>query len=189
MIGPPVPRDYGPVDHHGAVRHGVYPGSFDPPTLAHLAVADAARRRHGLDRVVWTLSRHPLGKERGRTTVEERRTVLDQVAIDHAWLEVNVVDARLVADLADGYDVVVMGADKWHQLHDPSFYEDGAAMAEALSRLPTCAVAPRDGLEVPREVLLEVPRWVARQSSTAAAAAEPWTMLSAARSFGLWDGS
>jgi len=121
--------------------------------------------------------------------VEERRTVLDQVATDHAWLEVNVVDARLVADLADGYDVVVMGADKWHQLHDPSFYEDGAAMAEALSRLPTCAVAPRDGLEVPREALLEVPRWVARQSSTAAATAEPWTMLSAARSFGLWDGS
>ncbi|MEC8920902.1 MAG: nicotinic acid mononucleotide adenylyltransferase, partial [Actinomycetota bacterium] len=33
------------------MRHGVYPGSFDPPTLAHLAVADAARRRHGLDRV------------------------------------------------------------------------------------------------------------------------------------------
>jgi len=184
-----VPRHDESVDHHGAVRHGVYPGSFDPPTLAHLAVADAARRRHSLDRVVWTLSRHPLGKEQGRTTVEERRTVLDRVATDHAWLEVNVVDARLVADLADGYDVVVMGADKWYQLHDPSFYEDEAAMAKALSRLPTCAVAPRDGLEIPPEALLAVPRWVARQSSTAAAAAEPWTMLSAARSFGLWDGS
>ena len=184
-----MPRHYAPVDHHGAVRQGVYPGSFDPPTLAHLTVADTARRRHSLDRVVWTLSRHPLGKERGRTTVEERRTVLDRVAIDHTWLAVNVVDARLVADLADDYDVVVMGADKWHQLHAPSFYEDGAAMAKALSRLPTCAVAPRDGLEVPLEVLLEVPRWVARQSSTAAAATEPWTMLSAARSFGLWDGS
>ena len=158
-----MPRHYVPVDHHGAVRQGVYPGSFDPPTLAHLTVADTARRRHSLDRVVWTLSRHPLGKERGRTTVEERRTVLDRVAIDHAWLAVNVVDARLVADLADDYDVVVMGADKWHQLHDPSFYEDGAAMAKALSRLPTCAVAPRDGLEVPLEVMLEVPRWVARQ--------------------------
>ena len=121
--------------------------------------------------------------------MEERRTVLDQVATDHAWLEVNVVDARLVADLADGYDVVVMGADKWRQLHDPSFYEDGAAMAEALSRLPPCAVAPRDGREVPREALLEVPRWVARQSSTAAATAQPGTMRSAARSCGLWDGS
>ena len=121
--------------------------------------------------------------------MEERRTVLDRVAIDHTWLAVNVVDARLVADLAGDYDVVVMGADKWHQLHDPSFYEDGTAMAKALSRLPTCAVAPRDGLEVPPEVLLKVPRWVARQSSTAAAATEPWTMLSAARSFGLWDGS
>ena len=95
------------------MRSGVQPGSFDPPTLAHLAIADAARRRWDLDRVVWALSRDPLGKERGgRTTVEARRAVLDRVADDHAWLEVVVSDARLVADLATGHDVVVMGADK-----------------------------------------------------------------------------
>jgi len=30
---------------------GCYPGSFNPPTIAHLAVADAARRQAGLDSV------------------------------------------------------------------------------------------------------------------------------------------
>jgi hypothetical protein len=204
----PPPGDL--IGKHGNVRSGIQPGSFDPPTLAHLAIADAARRRWNLDRVVWALSRDPLGKRQGgRTTVEARRTVLDSVADDHPWLEVVVSDARLVADLASGYDVVVMGADKWHQLHDPAFYGDGsgdgdghpgpdahgggadraeAAMAEALERLPTCAVAPRDGLHVPAEVRLDVPGWVARQSSTAAVATAPWMMLSAARSSGMWAG-
>jgi hypothetical protein len=62
-------------------------------------------------------------------------------------------------------------------------------MAEALRRLPTCAVAPRDGLHVPAEVRLDVPGWVARQSSTTAVASAPWMMLSAARSSGMWTSS
>ncbi len=168
------------------MRSGVQPGSFDPPTLAHLAMAFAAVRHHDLDRVVWTVSRQPLGKDAGRTTVDERLDVLRTVAADHRWLEVAVSDARLVADLADGHDVVVMGADKWHQLHDPAFYADEAAMADALARLPTCAVAPRLGLGVPDEVRLDVPGWVARQSSTDAVEGASWTALSAARTSGLW---
>ena len=196
------------IGKHGGVRNGVQPGSFDPPTSAHLAIAEAARHRWNLDRVVWVLSRDPLGKESGgRTTVEARRGVLESVAGDLPWLEVEVSNARLVVDLASGYDVVVMGADKWHQLHDPGFYRDGhgdhdgdgegarteakraeTAMAEALRRLPACAVAPRDGLEVSAEVKLDVPGWVARQSSTTAVARAPWMMLPAARSSGLWTG-
>ena len=114
------------IGKHGGVRNGVQPGSFDPPTSAHLAIAEAARHRWNLDRVVWVLSRDPLGKESGgRTTVEARRGVLESVAGDLPWLEVEVSNARLVVDLASGYDVVVMGADKWHQLHDPAFYGDG----------------------------------------------------------------
>jgi len=170
----------------GDVRTGAQPGSFDPPTLAHLAIAWAARRHHDLDRVVWTVSQRPLGKEVGRTDVEARLEVLRAVAADHRWLEVVATDARLVADLAEGHEVVVMGADKWHQLHDPAFYDDEASMTEALARLPTCAVAPRSGLAVPDEVRLNVPGWVARQSSTEALDGAPWTALSAARASGRW---
>ena len=122
--------------------------------------------------------------------------VLHEVAADHSWLAIDVTDARLVADLADGYDVVVMGADKWHQLQDVAFYRPDhqgvgmdaeTAMEQALKRLPPCAVAPRGGLDVPAEVALPVPHWVARQSSTDAVAGESWMALSAARRSGLWD--
>jgi len=89
----PAPDDL--IGKHGNVRSGIQPGSFDPPTLAHLAIADAARRRWNLDSVVWALSRDPLGKQQGgRTTVEARRAVLDSVADDHAWLEVEVSGPR-----------------------------------------------------------------------------------------------
>ena len=185
----PPPDDL--IGKHGNVRSGIQPGSFDPPTLAHLAIADAARRRWNLDSVVWALSRDPLGKQQGgRTTVEARRTVLDSVADDHPWLEVVVSDARLVADLASGYDVVVMGADKWHQLHDPAFYGNGHGGRHGdAGGNGAGAVAPRDGLHVPAEVRLDVPGWVARQSSTTAVASAPWMMLSAARSSGMWASS
>ena len=98
--------------------------------------------------------------------MEARRAVLDRVADDHAWLEVVVSDTSLVGDLSTGHDVVVVGANKWHQLHNPTFYgtdtdgveadEAEAAMANALGRLPTCAMAPLDGLQVPAEVRLDV---------------------------------
>ena len=178
------------------MRTGVQPGSFDPPTLAHLAIAHAALRHHNLERVVWAISRQPLGKDAGRTCVDDRLVVLHEVAADHPWLTIDVTDDRLVADVADGYDVVVMGADKWHQLHDVAFYRSNhrgvgmdatKAMEQALKRLPTCAVAPRGGLDVPTELALPVPGWVAHQSSSAAGAGESWMALSAARQAGLWE--
>jgi len=168
------------------VRTAVQPGSFDPPTLAHLVIAWAVMRHHDLGQVFWTVSRHPLGKEIGRTSVDERLEVLNEVAADHRWLEVETSEVRLVADMAQGHDVVVMGADKWDQLHDPTFYDNESAMADALASLPTCAVAPRLDLEVPEEVCLEIPTWASRLSSTDALCGNPWMALSAARSSGLW---
>ena len=63
-------------------------------------------------------------------------------------------------------------------------------MTDALGRLPTCAVATRNGLQVPADVRLDGAVWVARQSSTLAVDTAPWVMLSAARASGLWaDGT
>ncbi|WP_419919708.1 hypothetical protein [Candidatus Poriferisocius sp.] len=44
-------------------RIGVYPGSFNPPTIGHLAIARAAPAQQGLDRVDLAVSRVALGKE------------------------------------------------------------------------------------------------------------------------------
>lgn len=131
----------------GLALRGCYPGTFNPPTVAHLAVATAAVELGGLERLDLIVSRQPLGKDAPVVpTLADRVAVLEEVASTRPWLGVVVHDARLVVDLAVGYDAVVMGADKWRQVVDPSWYGgDVAARDEALARLPRPLVAPRAG--------------------------------------------
>ena len=44
-------------------RRGVYPGSFNPLTVAHLAIADAAFHTARLERLDLAISRAALGKD------------------------------------------------------------------------------------------------------------------------------
>jgi nicotinate-nucleotide adenylyltransferase len=151
-------------------RVGVFPGSFDPPTVAHLAIAEAARDQCRLDRLDLVVSRVPLGKDHAaQTSVAERVAELEQLAAGRPWLGVAVTDARLLADVAAGYDVLVVGADKWAQLHDPSWYGGSTDERDAaLARLPEVAVAPRAGFPLPEGVhALEVDPAHHHVSSTA----------------------
>ena len=176
----------------------VYPGSFDPPTLAHVTLAEAAVRQAGITRVDLVLSLRPLGKEgRPGPTVEQRAEVLQRVASRLPWLRVEVVESRLIVDIAQGYDAVVMGADKWAQVVDPEWYGGSAdARDAALARLPRLLVAPRAG-EHPSSVAdaagvtaavmaLEVPPDLADVSSTRARAGHHHLMLPEAVESGLW---
>ena len=62
-------------------RVGIYPGSFNPPTIAHLAIAAAARDQRSLDRVVLAHSHRVLGKgEVERPLFRHRVEVLEAVA-------------------------------------------------------------------------------------------------------------
>lgn len=138
-----------PVWQPGRVRVGVYPGSFDPLTRGHLAVADAARRRLGLDRVDLVVSRDPLGKDRTRPPdLAHRLAVLRAEAARHPGLGIRLTGHRLIADIARGAAAVVVGADKFAQIVDPTWYGSVAERDRALARLPTVAVAPRRGTEV-----------------------------------------
>jgi hypothetical protein len=135
-----------PGDPAGATGPiGCYPGTFDPPTVAHLAVAEAAVAAAGLARLDLVVSRRPLGKAAATTpTLEDRLAVLHQVAGTRPWLGIAVTDHRLIADIAAGYDAVVVGADKWRQVVDPAWYGGSTAARDAaLSRLPRVLVAPR----------------------------------------------
>ena len=155
----------GTVRHHGDVR-GAYPGTFDPPTIAHLAIAEAACRQCALDRVDLVLNRDPLGKT-GIRPLRERIQMLEAVAATRSWLHVAVTDHLHLADIAGGYDVLILGADKWGQVLDVAFYESAEARDDAVARLPTLAVAPRQGLAVPDDcVVLNVE--LSDVSSTAA---------------------
>ena len=138
---------------------GVYPGSFNPPTRAHLAIAEAARSQHGLDRVVLSVSRSALAKEEvDHPRFEHRIEVLEASVAAIGWLSVRVTEHRLLADVAEGFDLLIVGADKWWQIQDPGWYgDDPAARDAAMARLPTLAIVARDGLEIPARHRLEVP--------------------------------
>ena len=134
-----------------APRKGAFPGSFNPLTVGHLAVAEAARTECRLDRVDLIVSHVALAKETvERPRLDDRVSVLRAAAAARSWLDVRVTDDQLIADIAAGYDVVIMGADKWAQVVDPAFYGGSIeARDAALARLPLAAVAPRPPFEVP----------------------------------------
>jgi hypothetical protein len=124
---------------------GCYPGSFNPPTVAHLAIAEAAVVQAGLDRVDLVVSRLALGKEASAgPCLDDRLAVLESVATSRPWLAVRLTDAQLVADIVEGYDVAILGADKWAQINDPAWYGGSVAARDAaVARLPRLLIAPR----------------------------------------------
>jgi hypothetical protein len=137
-----------------AGRRGAYPGTFDPPTIAHLAIAEAALAQCRLDRVDLILNRDPLGKAGATRSLEARLAMIEAVAASRPWLHVAVTDQRHLADIADGYDVLVLGADKWVQVLDAAFYASDADRDAAVRRLPALAVAPRQGLPLPEGAVM-----------------------------------
>ena len=176
-------------------RLGVYPGSFNPPTVGHLAIAQAARDQRRLDRVDLVVSRVALGKEVvGRPAFEDRIAVLEASVADIDGLEVAVTDHQLLVDIARGYHVVVMGADKWAQVLDPAFYGHSAQArdqaVEALCQLEL-AIAPRPPLDVPEGAELLVAAGLGPMSSSGARQGRQEWMTAAARAFddatGAWS--
>ena len=127
------------------MRVGAYPGTFDPPTVAHLAIAEAAWRQGGLDRIELVVCESPLGKkDAGVAPLESRIRLLDAICESRPWLAVTVSGSELICDIAEGYDAVVMGADKWAQVVDPAWYDGSTADRDAaVSRLPRVLLAPR----------------------------------------------
>lgn len=152
------------------MRRAVFPGSFDPLTVGHLAIADAAHEQVVLDEVCMVISREPLVKEAAaQAAVGERLGAIRDAASERAWLSAAETEHRLLVDIAQGYDFLIVGGDKAAQLLDPVFYGGSESERDlALSRLPGLVVAPRPGGFVPDDaIVLDLPEWVAGVSSTA----------------------
>jgi hypothetical protein len=156
-----------------AMRIGVYPGSFNPPTIAHLAIAEAAVDQCRLDRIELVISRDALGKHPDDLLpVDERSSRLGRLAVERPWLAIAVTERRLIVDIAADYDLVVVGADKWAQVVDPAWYGDSTDERDAvLARLPHVAVAPRPPAALPepgpRLTVLDIDDALHEVSSTA----------------------
>jgi hypothetical protein len=161
-----------------------FPGTFNPPTIAHLAVAVAARSQYGIDRVDFILSTDPLGKDgRSAPPVHDRAAILRRVADRYPWLDARVTSSRLLADVAAGYDYLIVGADKWAQVIDPVWYGGSETDRDkALGRLPTVLVAPRPPFPLPTGVaVVEMEGDHAPVSSTAVRGGRHDWMLPEAR--------
>lgn len=165
-------------------RAGVYPGSFDPPTIAHLAIAVLARRQANLDRIDLVVSRAPLAKESADNAPFDLRIQVIEASIAHApWMNLVVTDDQLIADIADGYDAVIFGGDKWGQITDLGYYADETARDDAVARLPQIIGPNRpDAPAMPESaLLLELPARLQTVSSSAARTTNPEWMTPPAR--------
>ena len=137
-----------------AVIVGAYPGTFNPPTVAHLAIAEAARRPGqprppGPDRVD-----RASGKSSDRAVTRGPRvgTRGDRRHPPLAGGAYHRPSTHL-RRWRPGYDAVVVGVDKWLQIVDPAWYGGSvAARDQAVARLPRVLVVAR-----PPDPLPELP--------------------------------
>ncbi len=166
------------------LRRGAFPGSLDPLTIAHLEVARLARERHRLDEVHLIVSRVALDKPAPPgPPLKERIEMIAADASAHAWLSVHMTDEQLIVDIAFGYEVVIMGADKWVQINEPHWYGSPAARDAAIAALPEVAVAARPPHEVPAVLALDTDESHHDVSSSRARAGDTTVMLEAAQRF------
>ncbi|MGH2786130.1 MAG: nicotinate-nicotinamide nucleotide adenylyltransferase [Actinomycetota bacterium] len=127
----------------------VFPGSFNPPTSAHLLLAERARRE-GFACVLFVLARNTVGKEPSGMIAEDRLLALRFIA-QRAGMGVAVCSSGLYVDMADaaamlypGTEVAfLIGSDKVSQIFDASFYTDRENALDALFARARLVVAPR----------------------------------------------
>lgn len=139
-----------------------------------------------MDRIDLTVSVSALAKEHVDHPRFEHRIGVLQDAVDSvAWLGMRTTELQLLADIASGYQVLIVGADKWLQIQDPIWYDgDPHARDLALATLPTVAIAPRDGMATPDALTLAVDAALtAGISSTIARGGNLDVMVPAARAF------
>ena len=71
-----------PLDLRAGDRVGLFGGSFNPPHLAHLAVAEAARDQVGLDRVLWMPAAVPPHKQHRHLPAPAHRLAMTRLAVE-----------------------------------------------------------------------------------------------------------
>lgn len=89
----------GPLLRRGRV--GLLPGTYNPPTMAHIALGEAAQRRFDLDQVVQVIPRLLPHKQIERPTVEHRLEWIAELARLRKGWAACACEAGLVVDMVD----------------------------------------------------------------------------------------
>lgn len=137
----------------------VFPGSFNPPTTAHLALLKQARqfaRLHGSMHLYAAISKRITDKETvERPLLLDRSILLDTVLHHHLrHTGIMLFNRGLYVEQAEGIRAsfpqvkklyFLIGFDKIVQIFDPHYYEDRDAALHELFALAELLVAPRGG--------------------------------------------
>lgn len=167
-----------------APRTAVYPGTFDPPTVAHLTIVEAVLATCAPARLDLVLSRRPILKEHVERPRLDHRVEVVAASVAHLdAVSVILTEHRLIADIAAGYDLVVMGADKWHQVNDVAFYDDAGHRDRCLAALPEIVVVGRGDDPLPDHGAQHLHVDMHTVSSTRARRGDRAVMTGAARAF------
>jgi nicotinamide-nucleotide adenylyltransferase len=135
----------------------VFPGSFNPPTAAHIALLQQAwqfARVHGLMRIYAALSTHITDKERvQRPLLLDRINLLETVLSKHVrHTGIMLFNRGLYVEQAEAVHrafpqvttlYFLIGFDKIVQIFDPHYYQDRDAALDELFELADFFVAPR----------------------------------------------
>lgn len=129
----------------------LYGGTFDPPHLGHVAVADAARKHFGVERLVVLVNERPA--HRAVHSSAEDRLALARAAFprDHVRLDPNPRTVELLR--AESFDdpVFLIGADQFRGFLDWS--EPDEVLARARLAVATRPGFPRHELDAVLERL------------------------------------
>ena len=155
----------------GARRNvALLPGSFNPPTAAHMLLAERALQE-GFDCVVLLLAHNTVGKQPSGLIPEDR--LLAMRALTGGAFGVGASSHGLYADQAEAAQRVypdaeitfLVGSDKIEQIFDPRWYDDRNGALERLFGSARLVVAPRaDQGELLRTVLEQNRRFADRVS-------------------------
>jgi nicotinate-nucleotide adenylyltransferase len=135
-----------------AVRLGVLGGTFDPPHLGHLVLAEAAREQLGLDKLLWVPTGDPWRKSSAVVSPAEHRCAMVRLAVeDNPAFELSTIEVdregpsysvdtltALGKDFPLWEHFFILGLDALRDL--PNWRQP-----ERVIELATLAVAPRGG--------------------------------------------
>jgi nicotinate-nucleotide adenylyltransferase len=131
----------------------LYGGAFDPPHLGHVAVADGARQRFGVERLAVLVGEHPAHRvlhasAEDRLALARAAFPADDVRLDPHRRTVELLRAERFHD-----PVFVVGADQFRSFL--AWSEPGEVLDRTRLAVATRPGFPRDSLE---EVLAQLDR-------------------------------
>lgn len=139
-----------------ARRLGIFGGTFDPPHLGHLALAEWAREELELDRVLFVPAGSPPHKRAARSGAEHRVAMTRLAIRNNPAFEVSTLEVRrpgpsYTADTVAALAVANPGARLWLLMGADMYATfDTWARPGEIAALAALAVALRPGAKAPR---------------------------------------